>query len=257
MFPTRHLAFCTLLLVGVMAGFGPRPAVAQGLDLNNMSAEDRALFRKEVRDYLLANPEVLIEAMEVLEDRQTTRQSAVERDVIAQNRAALFADDHSFVGGNPEGDITLVEFMDYRCSYCRRAYPEVTEMLARDGNIRWVVKELPILGTESALASRFAVSVLQTEGPEAYHKVHGALVTLRGPVTPETLRRIADTNRLDVERVMAGMDTPEVSAAIEKNLVLARDLGISGTPTFVLHDRFLRGYVPLDQFAQIIKDARG
>lgn len=257
MFPARHLAFCTLLLIAVMAGFGPRPAVAQGLDLARMSTEERALFRKEVRDYLLTNPEVLIEAMQVLEDRQTTRRSAVERDVIGQNRAALFEDDHSFVGGNPEGDITLVEFMDYRCSFCRRAYPEVTELLARDGNIRWVVKEFPILGAESTLASRFAVSVLQTEGPEAYRKVHGALMTLRGPVTPQTLRRIADTNRLDVERVMAGMDAPEVSAAIDRNLALARDLGISGTPTFVLQDRFLRGYVPLDQLAQIIADARG
>lgn len=257
MFAARRLAFCALLLIGVMAGFGPGPAVAQGLDLARMSTEERGLFRQEIRDYLLANPEVLIEAMQVLETRQNTQRNLAERNTIAQNRAALFEDDHSFVGGNPEGDITLVEFMDYRCSFCRRAHPEVAELLARDGNIRWVVKELPILGAESTLASRFAVSVLQIEGPEAYHKVHNDLMTMRGAVAPAALRRIADAHRLDVERVMAGMDAPEVSAAIDRNLALARDLGISGTPTFVLHDRFLRGYVPLDQFAQIMKDARG
>lgn len=257
MFSARHLALCALLLIGSLAGIGPRPAAAQGLDLASMSAEDRALFRKEVRDYLMAHPEVLIEAIQVLEERQNAQRGLADRDVIAQNRAALFEDDHSFVGGNPDGDITLVEFLDYRCSFCRRAHPEVAELLARDGNIRWVVKEFPILGAESTLAARFAVSVLNIGGPEAYEKVHDDLMTMRGAVTAPALRQIADTRRLDVERVMAGMDAPEVSAAIDRNLALARDLGIGGTPTFVLHDRFLRGYVPLDQLEQIIEDARG
>lgn len=254
--PAPAPAAAAVLLAGLMSA-APAPAGAQGLDLQDMTAAERELFRKEVRDYLMAHPEVLIEAIQVLEDRQNSQRTVVERDAIAQHGEALFNDDHSFVGGNPEGDITLVEFLDYRCGFCRRAHPEVAELLARDGNIRWVVKEFPILGPESTLASRFAISVLQIAGPEPYAQVHDDLMTLRGPVTPEALRRIADQNRLDVERVMAGMDAPEVNAAIEANMALARNLGINGTPTFVLHDRFLRGYVPLDQLQDIISDARG
>lgn len=252
----RGLALCALA-AGLALGAGPRPATAQGLDLGAMTAQERALFRKEVRDYLMAHPEVLIEAIQVLEDRQNSQRTVIERDAIAQNSAALFDDDHSFVGGNPDGDITLVEFMDYRCGFCRRAHPEVAELLASDGNIRWVVKEYPILGPESVLASRFAISVLRLAGPEAYHAVHDDLMTLRGSVTPAALRQIADARGLDVERIMAGMEAPETSAAIETNLALARDLGINGTPTFVLPDRFLRGYMPVDQLRQVIEDARG
>lgn len=254
----RSLILGALLTAAALfAGPGQRPALAQGFDLNAMTAEERAVFRREIRDYLMAHPEVLIEAIQVLEDRQNSQRTVVERDAIAQHSAALFNDDHSFVGGNPEGDITLVEFMDYRCSFCRRAHPEVAELLARDGNIRWVVKEFPILGPESTLAARFAMSVLQNAGQEPYRQVHDALMTLRGAITPQALRQIADDHRLDVERVMAGMDAPEISDAIDSNLALARTLGINGTPTFVLPDRFLRGYVPLDQLQTIISDARG
>ncbi len=132
---------------------------AAALDLNAMTDEERQLFRAEVRAYLLDNPEVLIEAISVLEARQQQAQINGDLALVAQYSEAIFNDGYSFVGGNPDGDITIVEFLDYRCGFCKRAFPEVTELIASDGNIRFVIKEYPILGEQSTLASRFALSV--------------------------------------------------------------------------------------------------
>jgi len=228
-----------------------------GPDFRAMTPEQRQIFRDEVRAYLLDHPEVLVEAIQELERRQSVARSASDADLLAANRAALFDDGHSFVGGNPEGDITLIEFLDYRCSFCRRAHPEIANLLAGDGNIRWIVKEFPILGADSTLSSRFAIAVLQTAGAAAYAEVHDRLMTLRAQVTPEALARIAAEAGADADAVLARMDAPEVSAVIAANHALAQRLGINGTPTFVLEDSFLRGYVPLDTMQALVAEARG
>ncbi|MEC9311738.1 MAG: thioredoxin domain-containing protein, partial [Pseudomonadota bacterium] len=133
-------------------------APAQALDLSNMSATEREAFGAQVREYLMENPEVILEAVNLLEQRQAAAEATRDQALVADNLQELENDGYSWVGGNPEGDITLVEFMDYRCGYCRRAAREVAELLAKDGNIRWVVKEFPILGEASVLSSRFAVA---------------------------------------------------------------------------------------------------
>ncbi len=221
------------------------PQAAAALDLRDMSGPEREAFRAEVRAYLLEHPDVLIEAIGVLEARQQAAQAAGEEAMIAASARALFEDGHSFVGGNPEGDVTLVEFLDYRCGFCRRAHPEVTELLARDGNIRWVVKEFPILGEESVVAARAAIATLRAAGPEAYATLHDALMTHRGAMTEDAVLRLAADQGLDAATIRAGMAAPEVERAIADNHALAQRLGISGTPSFVLGDRLLRGYLPL------------
>mgnify|MGYP006213407919 CR=1 FL=1 len=124
-------------------------------------------FREEVRAYLIENPEVLIEAMNVLQDREAQTAAARDQQMLADNHDVIFNDGVSWVGGNPDGDITMVEFIDYRCGYCRKSYEEVEELVKSDGNIRFVVKEFPILGEASLLSSQFAISILQLHGPEA------------------------------------------------------------------------------------------
>lgn len=232
------------------------PALA--FDPAAMTDAERAAFGAEVRAYLLANPEVLIEVSNALQQQQDQQQAQGDVAMIAANAADIFDDGISFVGGNLNGDLILVEFIDYRCGYCRKAHKDVAELVGTDGEIRYIVKEFPILGEESVLASRFAIATLQVAGPEAYQKVNaGFYESFRGDMTDATLAAFAETLGLDAAPIMAAMNTPEVTKVIEDNHRLAQRLQISGTPTFVLGNQMLRGYVPLKAMRDIVKDARG
>jgi protein-disulfide isomerase len=222
----------------------------------DLTPTEREAFRAEVKAYLLENPEILIEAMDVLNQRQAELEAQSEASLLQAHAAEIYNDPASWVGGNPEGDITVVEFSDYRCSYCRKAYSEVAELVKSDGNIRFVVKEYPILGDASILSARFAIAVRQLAGDEPYEKAHDALITLRGDPTPETLGRLAQDLGLDAEAVLARMDAPEVTAVIAANHALGEQLRINGTPTFVIDGTMVRGYVPLDGMRQIVEQKR-
>ena len=231
-------------------------APVQALDLTDMTEAERAAFRAEVRSYLLENPDVIMEAVSVLEQREAEAQQAADREMVAAHAEEIFDDGYSWVGGNPEGDVTLVEFLDYRCSYCRRAHDEVAELVESDGNIRLVVKEFPILGPESLASSRFAIAAKQVAGDDAYHAAKEALIRMTGEVTEVTLTRLAETLGLDADAVLAQMESPEVTEEIRRTRALADTLGITGTPTFVLPDRMLRGYVPLEGMRRVVADVR-
>lgn len=221
-----------------------------------MTEAERAAFRAEVRAYLLENPEVLIEAMDVLQSREAETAAARDVQMLADNKEALLNDPASWVGGNPEGDITIVEFTDYRCGYCRKAFAEVEELVKSDGNIRFVVKEFPILGEDSVISSRFAIAVRQLHGDEAYKKAHDALITLRGTPDAATLGALAVDLGLEAGPILARMNADEVTAVIAANHAMADKLQISGTPTFVLGDQLLRGYVPLDAMRALVAEER-
>ncbi|TCM84716.1 DsbA family protein [Rhodovulum steppense] len=229
---------------------------AQAFDLAAMSEAERELFRAEVRSYLMENPEVLMEAIGVLEQRQAEAQTANDEALVRVNAAEIFEDGHSWVGGNPEGDITLVEFVDYRCGYCRRAHDDVAELVSSDGNIRLVMKEFPILGDQSVLSARFAVATLQIAGPDAYEKAHDALITFRGNVTEDSLKDLAATLGIDGAAILARMTAPEVDAVLAANQSLAQRMQISGTPTFIVGPQMLRGYMPLDGMRRIVSEIR-
>ncbi len=177
--------------------------------------------------------------------------------MLAANKDAIFNDPASWVGGNPEGDITVVEFVDYRCGYCRKAHDEVAELVKSDGNIRFVLKEFPILGEDSVTSSQFAISVLQLHGPDVYKQVHDALIALRGSPDGATLGKLATDLGLDPTPILERMKSPEVLAVIEANHALANTMEISGTPTFVIDQTMVRGYVPLDGMRQIVEGQRG
>lgn len=231
------------------------PAVAE-MSVAEMSDAERSAFRAEVKAYLIENPEVLVEAMTVLQDRQAKTEVANDQQLVADYKAEIFNDTISWVGGNPDGDITVVEFMDYRCGYCRKAYAEVEELVKSDGNIRLVLKEYPILGEDSVTSSRFAIAMLQLHGNEAYKKAYDALITLRGSPDAETLGRLASDLGYDAKAVLDKMASPEVSAVIAQNQELGSKMAITGTPTFVIDSQMLRGYVPLDSMQQIVASER-
>ena len=232
------------------------PALA--VDLSAMSADEKAAFGDAVRAYLLENPEVLTEAIEVLKDRQAAAEAVADVELVKANAADLFADTASYTGGNPEGDLTVVEFIDYRCGYCKKAHSEVMDLVNGDGNIRYIVKELPILSEDSATAARFAIATLQVAGPEAYAKVNaGFYESFRGEVTPDTLSAFADDLGLDAAPILARMEAPEVTKVIEDNHALAQRMQISGTPTFVMGEQMVRGYIPLAHMQQVVAEERG
>ncbi len=246
----------TAALVVATTLSAPIAGPAAALDLSAMSPDETAAFGAAVRDYLVSNPLVLREAIEALQAAEAEQASAGDGQLVAANAEAIFDDDQSWIGGNPEGDVTLVEFLDYRCGYCRKAHPEVAELVASDGNLRKIVKEFPILGPESVEASRFAIATLQLEGPEAYGALNDTLMSYNGAFTRDALAKLGREQGLDSDAIVARMDSDEVSRVIAENHQLAEALQISGTPTFVLGDTMLRGYVPLDGMREILADVR-
>ncbi len=231
-------------------------APAQAFDLTEMTEDERRAFRAEIRAYLMDNPEVIMEAVAVLEQRQAQQQAQADRDLVQVNADALFDDGYSWVGGNPEGDVTLVEFVDYRCGYCRKAHDEVQQLVEMDGNIRFILKEFPILGEASVISSRFAIATKRVAGDEAYKQVHDALITFNGNVDRGALGRLAEGLGLDPAPILAEMDAPEIDAIIQQNRELAGRLQINGTPSFVFDQEMVRGYVPLDGMMQIVEQVR-
>jgi protein-disulfide isomerase len=244
-----RLAFAALAATAAL-GIAASPVAAA------FDEEERAAIREEIRGYLLENPEILREMIGLLEAQEAGAQAEADRALIAAHEEAIFDDGFSFVGGNPEGDVTVVEFIDYQCGFCRRAHPEVQALVAGDENLRLVTKELPILGPGSELASRAAIATLIAEGEGAYARLNEALLTLDGPVTDASLDAALAEAGLDAEAIRSGMDDEEVTRRLAETRGLAQALGISGTPTFVIGERLVRGYVPLPEMEALVDAAR-
>lgn len=232
------------------------PGAAQDFDIQTMNEAEREAFGDAVRQYLMENPALLREWIVALQDHEAQQEANRDLTLVADNAEALFEDDRSWAGGNLEGDVTLVEFLDYRCGFCKRAHPVVLDLVSSDGNIRKIIKEFPILGEESTLASRFAISVLQVEGDDAYKVISDRLMEHRGAFTTDSLTRIAESEDLDTDAVLARMDAPEVTEVIEANYALAQAMSISGTPTFVLGDQLIRGFLPLEDMQSVVEMIR-
>jgi protein-disulfide isomerase len=229
---------------------------AASFDPANMTPAEREAFNAAVRATILSNPQIVAEALQLVEEQQQLASVEADKALVVANSTALFEDPASWVGGNPKGDITLIKFSDYRCGYCRKANEEVDELVRSDGNIRYILKEFPILGEESTLSAQFAVAALQLGGAETYDKAHDALISFRGAVTSAALRDLAVELGLDPDAVAARMASPEVASVIDANHALGQTMQISGTPTFVIGGQMVRGYLPLDVMRQVVAEER-
>ncbi len=243
-----------LMLGAATAAVMTLPAFAT--DIGDMDAAERQAFREEVRAYLLENPQVLMEAIAVLEEQQAVAEAEAQQLAVIENEQALFNSAFDHVGGNLDGDVVIVEFLDYRCSFCRRAHPEVTELVEGDGNIRIITKEFPILGEQSVLASRFAIATRIALGGQAYELVSDGLMNMRADVTELALARLATDLGLDSAAIFVSMDDPLVQTTIDYNYELAQRMGITGTPSFVFGDQLVQGYVPLPNMQDIVSIIR-
>lgn len=233
-----------LLLLGLTAMAGAQQPPAQ------RSVED---IEKIVREYLLKNPEVIFEAVDRHREKQRRLQADRDRTAVRRHAKALLEDPDSFVGGNPDGDVTLVEFFDYRCGYCRQFAPLLTSIMKQDPKLRVVYKEFPVLGPDSFRAAQAALAA-RDQG--YYLEFHEALMAADAPLTDEAVMTVARAVGLDVDRLKRDMETPKVLNILGNNHRLAEALAIDGTPTLIVGDSIVRGAIPMADLAALIARAR-
>lgn len=222
----------------------------------DLTARQKRQVEEVVREFLLKNPEILVEALEEYQRRRKAEGQAKARQALVDNREQILHDPASPVGGNPNGDVTLVEFFDYQCGYCKSVVDRVADTVAKDKNIRWVFKEFPILGPVSVYASRAALAA-HRQDKDKYHELHLAMMRSRGKLTEKKVLRFAAEAGLDVARLEADMKTPEIAALIEPNMALAEALDIRGTPAFVIGDVLVPGAIDAATLNRLIAAARG
>lgn len=227
--------------------------VSTASDTAPFDARETEAIREIVRAYLLENPELIIEVIETLQSRRDEAGAERQRTALADHMEALHDPGPLPVLGNPEGDVTVVEFVDYRCSFCRAVTPTVMETVEADGNVRLIVKEWPILGPESLVAARAALASAEQGAYEAFHL---KLMTEVQPVDEANILALADHLGLDVERLRSDMDADWVTQELRRSYGLADALGITGTPAFVIEDTVVPGAMDRERMEELIAQAR-
>ena len=248
----RLVGRLSIALLLLLAALGLGQAIAQVAPTSSEAAElDQ--FERRVREYLLRNPEVIIEALGILKERQRAAEAEGLKRTIAERSDEILNDPAAPVGGNPAGDVTLVEFFDYNCPYCRKVAPTMVELEQSDRDLRLVYKEFPILGPGSQFAARAALASRQQR---KYVPFHNAPMQANQQVTEDTVMDIARAVELDAKRLEQDMQDPAIQDAIARNLQLANALGITGTPSFVVGDRVVPGAVDLRTLQGLIAEVR-
>jgi protein-disulfide isomerase len=198
---------------------------------------------------ILENPQIIMQAVAILEQRERERAASGANTV----RLQLEQDSNSPNLGNPDGDVTVIEFFDYNCPYCRKAGQTVQELLASDANVRVIYREWPILGEDSVFASRAALAA-RAQGK--YEEFHWALMNGEGRASEASILKLARHLDLDVEKLQADMTSPAVEAHIAQSSALARTLGFTGTPAFIVGDRTAPGMLSTDEITAMVAEAR-
>lgn len=206
-----------------------------------------------LRDALARDPSILRDALAALQAAEERDREEGQRAAIAARRQEIFGVAGDPVRGNPRGNVTIVEFFDARCPYCKRLHAEMKTLLERDRNIRVVMKDLPILGPQSVVAAR-ALLAAQRQGK--YVEFHDALMSLRGEPTDAVIRSEAERIGLDYARLRREMDDPAIQQRLDANIALARALRIEGTPALIIGETLVPGAVPLAQMEQMIAAER-
>ena len=206
-----------------------------------------------VRDYLLNNPEILQEMSQILEQRQRQTEDKQRKDGLAKYANQIFRDKSDYVAGNPKGNVTMVEFFDYNCPWCKKDFPDVMALIEEDKELKVVLKEFPILGPDSEYAAKAAIAA----GKQGkYLQMHTALYQHEGKVTEAIVDEIAAAQGLNMDQLKKDMEDPKTAEIITRNRDLAQSLAINGTPAFVIDDKLVPGYLPKDELANMIKEVR-
>jgi protein-disulfide isomerase len=226
----------------------PHPLIA-----SEMTPQQRRAIEEIIHDYLMHNPDVLIEALREAEAKASSDADAKATQVLRDRRHEVFDDPATPVGGNPQGDVTIVEFFDYRCPYCKQVHPALQKLVDQDHKLRFVYKELPVLGPQSDIAAHAALAARRQGKYEAFH---AAMMATKGQITEEVVYRVAGSIGVDVDRLKRDMADPEIDKALEANKALASALELHGTPGFIIGERIVPGAMDLDALKNLVADAR-
>lgn len=221
-----------------------------------LTPAEKLAIEEIVRKYILENPEVVIESIQNLRQQQETQTRNQARENLVKYHNKLFRDPATPVGGNPKGDVTIIEFFDYRCGFCKRVFPDIIKVLNEDRNIRFVFKEFPILGPESVFAAKAALAAWLIDDGK-YQSFHSALMKTKGALPESRVLRIAADKGFDVKALKKAMGDGRIDDMIEKNFALAKALDINGTPAFIIGDQVVRGAIDLAFLKELISKARG
>ena len=239
----RHpIRFAALALLAVSVAGKPLGSIAA----TEFTPSQREAIEGIIRDYLMHNPDVLIEALRAAED-------AKSKQALSERHHEIFDDPATPVGGNPQGDVSIVEFFDYRCPYCKQVQPTLETLLRKDPNLRFVYKEMPVLGPSSVVAAHAALAA-RLQGK--YEAFHNAMMAAKGQISDDVVYRVAGSVGLDVERLKRDMESPEMDQAVKANLALAEALDIRGTPGFIIGNHIIPGAVDLDALKDLIAESR-
>ena len=231
---------------------GAAPAVAQ-----SFSADQREEIGKIIKDYLLTHPEVMQDVIAELEKRQQSADAEKHRAAVVENKATLFSSPHQVVLGNPQGNVTMVEFFDYNCGFCKRAMTDMLDLIKTDNNLKFVLKEFPVLGEGSVEAARVAVAArMQDANGKKYIEFHQKLLGSRGAADKMRALGVAKEVGFDMPRLERDMGSDEVKKTIEENMKLAEALGVNGTPSYVVGEEVVIGAVGLDTLREKISAER-
>jgi protein-disulfide isomerase len=228
-------------------------ALGQG---GGFTEAQRAELQGIIRDYLVKNPEVLQEALVELDRRQQEAQRTAQASALKEAQGALQNSASATVAGNPQGDVTLVEFFDYNCGYCKRALGDLKTIIKADPKVRLVLKDFPVLGPESLEAHRVALAVKQQLKGERMFDYHVRLMESRGRVNGERAKALAKEMGVDMARLDKDAESAEVRAAIQENVVLGDRLGLTGTPAYVVGDEVVSGAVGVEPLRQALGNVR-
>jgi protein-disulfide isomerase len=238
------------LFLGFVFSTGAPPAHAEN---NNFTPDEAREIERILEDYLLANPEIVKQAIEVLQAKDEAAKVAKRAELLESRRDEIFADPNAPFAGNPNGDVVIVEFFDYKCPYCKSVAPALFDLLGSDPNLKLVFKEFPILGEGSVLAARAALAA----GKQGkYQEFHEALMQYKGAFDPGSVKEIATGLGLDVPRLIADLQSAEVRDMLEANHSLAIDLAIGSTPTFIIGKEVIPGAIPLEELRALVAKAR-
>jgi protein-disulfide isomerase len=210
-----------------------------------------------IKNYLVAHPEVLEEAMAELTKRQAAAEAQKHEESITKNASAIFNSPRGVTLGNRDGDVTFVEFFDYNCGYCKRAMADMLDLMKNDHKLKVVLKEFPVLSEGSVDAAKVAVAVrMQDPTGQKYLDFHQKLLGGRGPADKARAMAAAKDAGLDTARIEKDLSSPEVKATIEENFKLAEEMGLNGTPSYVIGKQIVVGAVGLEGLKEKIGIAR-
>jgi protein-disulfide isomerase len=208
---------------------------------------------QRIRDYLLNHPQVIMESVQRWQAEQQRTQTQQAQQALLSRHDEIFNTPDDPIDGNPDGDVTVVEFMDYNCPYCRKVFNSLTQLAKDDPKVKVLFKELPVLGAGSEFAARAALAAMKQN---RYMELHNALMRFNGRLGEQQVLSIAEQSGLNVDQLKQDMADPQIQAAIGRNMQLAQALAIRGTPGFVIGNEIVRGAVDLNALKQSVAKAR-